>query len=126
MHHQNVMRDIHEGHRRQITQQHIGPIGQQCFIGGVRVGHQQQRVAIRRCLGHLIRANGAAGTGTIFHNHWLAQSLLQGFRQKPRRDIGGTANAKGHDDANGPRWPSLRGCWPPGQKRRPQNQACSA
>ena len=62
----------------------------------------------------------------VFHNHRLAQGLLQGFRQKPRRDIGRTANAKGHDRADGPRWPSLRRCWPPGQKRRPKRQSCSA
>ena len=53
---------------------------------------------------------GAAGAGAIFHDHRLAQALLQLGRDQARQRIYGAARRERHDDAHGLGWVGLRVC----------------
>ena len=60
------------------------------------VGHQQQRVAVRRRLGDEIAADVAVGTRAVVDHHLLAERLGEMLPDQPRQDIAGAADRKRH------------------------------
>ena len=66
--HQHQIRKVERCHGDKITQQRKRFVGDQCFIDGVGVGHQQQRVAIGRGFGRNIGPDGRARAGFVVHH----------------------------------------------------------
>ena len=74
---------------------------------GVRVGHHEQRVSIRRALGDGVGADDRAAAGLVLDHERLAEGRRQLFSEGARVDIGGTAGRERHDDLHGFRRPGL-------------------
>ena len=68
---------------------------------GEGIGRQQQGVAVRRGLGHMHAADGAAGAGAVVHEHGLAQARGQLLGIQARHGIGVATGRIGHDDGDG-------------------------
>ncbi len=62
----------------------------------------QQRVAVRRCLGHPGRTDGAAGTGHVLHDHALAPECAEPVGQRAGELVRAAAGCHRNDDAHGP------------------------
>jgi len=54
--------------------------------------------------------NGVA-TRTVLDNNWLAPTFTQPIAEETRAEIYATARPKGHNELDGPLWPSLRHRW---------------
>ncbi len=79
----------------------VGHLAVQRLVDAVRAhGAHQQRVAVRRRLGHDVGADVAAGAGAVLHDELLAEGLGQFGRQRARQDVGGAAGGEGHHDAH--------------------------
>ena len=65
------------------------------------VAPDQQRVAVRRGLGHVLGGDDGAGAGLVLHQHWLAQALAQLLRHdQAREDVVAAAGPEADDDAD--------------------------
>ncbi len=62
---------------------------------------EQQRVAVRRGLGHAARAERAAGTADIFDHDLLAEILAHALRDEAGHGIGRAACRERHDHGDG-------------------------
>ncbi|MNV52164.1 hypothetical protein D3C71_1442430 [compost metagenome] len=65
-------------------------------------GPQQQRVAVRAGVRHVLAADVAAGARAVFHDDGLAVQLAQVFGQQAALDVGTAPGGEGHDDADRP------------------------
>jgi hypothetical protein len=68
--------------------------GDQRFVDGVRVRHQQQRVAVGRALGDGIGADDRAGTGPVVDDEGLAHRFLQALGDEAGVDVGRPAGRR--------------------------------
>ena len=102
MGHQHQVRIVDRRDAGEIARQRERLAGQQRFIHGVRVGHQQQRVAVGRGLGNDVGADHRAAAGLVVDDEALAQRLLQPLREKAGVVVGRAAGGEGHDDADRP------------------------
>ncbi len=66
-----------------------------------RRGGEQQRLAVRRGLRHLLRAEAAAGAAAVFQDEGALGLRRQPLVHQPRRHIDRTAGRKRHDHAHG-------------------------
>ncbi|MNR04969.1 hypothetical protein D3C85_1209700 [compost metagenome] len=73
-------------------------------------GCRQQRVAVRRAFGNVVRSNVAAGSGTVLHNDGLLQAQGQLMRDFTRQDVRRSPRRKRHDHAYGLARVVLRAC----------------
>ncbi|KAG1189981.1 hypothetical protein G6F35_014002 [Rhizopus arrhizus] len=71
-------------------------------------GAHQQRVAVRRRLGHIVRTQGRPRARLVFHHHRLAQALGQFLPQCARQHVGRAAGRERHDQVHRPRGIRLR------------------
>jgi hypothetical protein len=62
-------------------------------------GGDADGAAIRRCLGHQVGADVAAGAGLVVH-HDAAQRGLHALGQRARRHVQRAAGGVGHDQAD--------------------------
>ena len=86
----------------------------------------QQRVAVGSRLGHVLRADLAAGAGLVLDHHALAQIVAQVLGVDARGGVGGAAGREGHDHAHGLAWPGvgrLRGAASPSARAAAANTA---
>ena len=103
---QDTGRPADLGNRREILVGLVGQTGHQVWRDGMRAaGGEQQRVAVRRGLGRLARADGAARAGAVVDDQLLAQVLGHALRHHARHEVGGAAGRKGHDQAHRMRGP---------------------
>ncbi len=63
--------------------------------------HQQQRVAIGRRAGNLLRAQVAGGAGLVLDHERLAHAVAQLLRQQAHHDVIGAARRVRHNDLDG-------------------------
>ena len=86
--------------RHEVAHQLERLVRDQRFVDGVRVRHQQQRVAVGRALGDRVGADDRAGAGAVVDDHVLPQRLLQPLCDDAAEDIGRAAGCERHDDAD--------------------------
>ena len=65
------------------------------------IGHEQQGVAIGLRLGHRLARAHTTGAGLVVDDDGLPQRLRELLRHGARRQVGHTAGAEGHHDADG-------------------------
>ncbi len=95
--HADQQRDV-----REILDRVIGHLRNKTWQDHVDRGIHQQRVAVRRRLGHELRTDHAAGAGAIFDHHRLAERFGQAVGDDAHDDIRRAAGRVGHDDPHGP------------------------
>ncbi len=78
----------------------VGQLGEQQAVEREALALLQQGVAVGRGLGHLGRADGAAGPGHVLHHHRLAPQRGQLVGQRARELVGAAPGRHGHDDAH--------------------------
>src|SRR5206468_1008266 len=71
------------------------------LVDSVRIGHHEQRVAVRRRLRHRIGADDSPAAHTILDHDWLAESLLELLTQVTRVDVRGAAGGERYDNFHG-------------------------
>jgi len=81
--------------RDEVAHQLILTLRHQRFVRGLRIGHHQERVAVGRRFGRLLRADHAARAGAVFHDEGLAEAFLQHIADQAGRDVGGPPGPKG-------------------------------
>ena len=88
-------------HDRGEIGQRIGrtPPQQHVVDAGPRIS-QEQRIAIRRGIGHRLRADRATGTTAVVDDELLAQSFRELLREQTRHDVIRTPGRKRHDHAH--------------------------
>ena len=62
----------------------------------------EQRIAVWRGFGRVLRADRIAGAGAVFDHEAFAQRRLQIVRRDPRNDVDRAARRRRHDDFYGP------------------------
>jgi len=87
--------------RHEIPHQDKRLVGNERFVGRVRVGHREQRVAVGRGLRDSIAADDGAGAGAILDDEGLLERLGKVLRQHAGIDVGRPARTKRHDDLHG-------------------------
>jgi hypothetical protein len=85
-----------------LTRTVEGQLGIQCRVDRKCGRHDQQRVAIRRGLGHGIGSNHRARAGAVLDDDRLPERFLQVRLQQPRQDVLCRAGLRRHDDADRP------------------------
>ena len=105
---QHMLRQTHQRHRTQILHAVIGQLLDQGLVGGEAVGHGDQAVSIRRCVGHAVHADHGARARLVLHHHRLTDRRGQLGRHQTGHDVRRPAGRKWHHDAHGPRRPGLR------------------
>ena len=100
-HHQRHGAHHHQG--REVLHQVIAqaPFLQCCHHGMRGQCTHQQRVAVRRGLGHRLGADVAAGPAAVVGDHLLTQRLAQALRDDAADDIGGATRRIGNDQPDG-------------------------
>jgi chromosome condensin MukBEF MukE localization factor len=89
IHHQHVGRGRHQRDRRQLAERVVVQVARQRRRGHQRaVDGEQQRIAIGGGARHHAGADIAAGAGTVFHHHRLAQRGGQLFGHDARDQVG--------------------------------------
>src|SRR5262249_31009464 len=84
VHRENIRRDRKRGDGGKILRRIVSDVFVERRIDDERARREEKRIAVRfgaRCLNH---ANIGAGAGAVFHDHGLAERLLQRRLQKPR------------------------------------------
>ena len=84
-------RDAH-----QVVQGVVGQVGVNGRVHHVARRVNQKRVAIGRCLGHLVGCNGAACARFVFNDDRMTQSGGEFFGHRAGHNVGTAAGRKGH------------------------------
>ena len=102
MQHQQVTGAQHEiGDRLEIPKDVVRQRRVGVRIDDERCGDVQQRVSVRRCLGHDVGADDAIRAAAIVEHERLAELRADFVGDAARDDIGGTACGEGDDQADG-------------------------
>ena len=101
MHDQHQVGIVDRRHRYEVAQQRIRLVRDQRLVDRLRIRHQQQRVAVRRALGHRVGAGDRAGARPVLDDERLAHRVLQPLREEARVDVGRAAGGERHDDLHG-------------------------
>ncbi|MNI79164.1 hypothetical protein D3C73_1356010 [compost metagenome] len=72
---QHIGHQRHRGDRREVLLEVVMQALVDAGGDGVMHGAHQQGVAVGRSLGHVVRAQGRARAGLVFHHHRLAQAF---------------------------------------------------
>jgi hypothetical protein len=102
---------IDRRNRHQIAHQFILALRHQRFIGGLGVRHHQQRVAVGRRSGDLLRADHSAGAGPVLDHEGLLEILLHGIAEYAGRHVRRTPGPERNDDPDRPRRIVLCQAW---------------
>jgi hypothetical protein len=65
-----------------------------------RINGEEQRVAVRRCLGDRFCGDDVVSSGTVINKNRLPRALLQSFRKQAGEKIRAAASRKRYDDAD--------------------------
>ena len=107
MREQQQRRDGDAGDGDQVLVRIVGRRRHQRGDGDEVAGGDEDRVAVRRRLGHGVDAERAAGAGAVLDHHGLAERLGELLADEARADIGDAAGRERHDDADGAAGPGL-------------------
>jgi hypothetical protein len=66
----------------------------------LRIGAQQERVAVGGCAGRDLHGEVAVGARTVLHDDRLAERLAELRREQAGERVGGAARRIGHVEAN--------------------------
>ena len=126
--HQHQVRVVDRRHRGEIAHQRVGLVGQQRLVGGERVGHHQQRVAVGGRLGDDVGADRAARPRLVLDHELLLQRLAQLLAEDARVDVGRPARPERHHDPDWPAGPGLaqRRRGRDGKRSDQQTASCNA
>ena len=98
VHHQHVRRQRQRHDVDEVLGRVVGQLGVDRRIDRVRVGIDEQRVAVGRRLRHRRRADRAAGAGTVLDHHRLAPVSPTSFARHEAPDDVGRARRRERDD----------------------------
>ncbi|MNL09214.1 hypothetical protein D3C87_1299660 [compost metagenome] len=101
MHHQHVHHRSHLRDRCEVFHRVVVDLAVQAGRDAQRRGREQQRVAVGRSLGDVLRRDHGAGAGLVLHQHGLAQALVQPLGEQARHDVGRAAGRERHDERDG-------------------------
>ena len=105
-HHQHVLHYDHEGDRRVVLHHVEREVGRDGRGHGHRAGAPEERISIRRGLGHVIEGHVAAGAGPVLDDHRVRQ-VGHLRHQMPGMQVGRTAGRVGNDQPHRARGISL-------------------
>ena len=123
VHHHDQIGIVDRRHRHEIAHQHERLVGDQRFIGGVGVRHQEQRVAVGRGPRDRLGAQDRAGARTVLDHERLLEGLRQILAELAGKNVGRAAGRERHDDLHRPRRIGLRRG---GRDRDGESQASNA
>jgi hypothetical protein len=101
MHDENERRPRNQGDRRKTFHRVVCEVRIQRRIDRQRAGRRQQRIAVRRALGHRFVADIRVRAGPVVDDHLLAHVFGELLRDRARQHVAGTAGRKRHNDADG-------------------------
>ena len=122
MNHQDLRIEVDAADRRDVAHEIESWVRIEHRVDDVRIGDEQQRVAVRRRANDRFGGDAVAGGAAIFDDERLAEPLRQYCSGQPRDDVGGAARRKADQQMDRPRRISVGAR--AAQHRRQRNGAC--